>query len=160
MTRPNSTLAHASDDAEQVLYLLSRQRDLYLQLKALADQQGQLIESGATEQLLSLLARRQGLIDMLGQCSAEISPYRARIGDIAEQSDAAVSVQIKSLVQEVRTLLESIMEQDDQGRKTLAESRDAVSRQLKQAAGAGAAIHAYGPKASPHAASRYTDRQG
>lgn len=158
MTKPANT-PDSPQDAAQVLYLLGRQRDLYLQLKSLADQQGQLIETGATEQLLSLLARRQGLIDMLGQCSAEISPYRARIGEIAEQADGKVSEQIKSLVQEVRSLLESIMEQDDRGRQNLAESRDAVSHQLKQAAGAGAAIHAYGPKAGIQAAARYTDRR-
>ncbi|MEM1355211.1 MAG: flagellar export chaperone FlgN [Planctomycetota bacterium] len=158
MTKPASP-SQSPQEAEQVLYLLERQRGLYLQLKALADQQGQLIASGETEQLLSLLARRQGLIDMLGQCSAEIAPYRARIGEIAEQAGGKLNGQIKSLVQEVRTLLESIMEQDDEGRRSLSESRDAVGQQLQQAAGAGAAISAYGPKPGVQAAARYTDRR-
>lgn len=161
MTKPTLPNPAADrEDAEQVLYLLQRQRDLYLQLKTLADQQGQLIEQGAAEQLLSLLAQRQGLIDMLGQCSAEIAPFRSRIGEIAEKAGGGMGMQVKQLVEEVRGLLESIMEQDDRGREGLAASRDAVSQQLKQTSGAGAAIGAYGSRPPVAAASRYTDRRG
>ncbi|XAL99020.1 flagellar export chaperone FlgN [Phycisphaeraceae bacterium D3-23] len=147
---------------EQLMQLLSRQRDLYQNLKALSDDQGRLIAEGETEQLLSLLARRQGLVEQLGECSLEISPHRAAIASLASDSDAAVSRQVRTLVDDVRELLESIIQQDDAGRREMEAARDEIGSQLRETAAAPRVLGAYGNAGSPRpqSAARFTDQRG
>ena len=149
-----------ADETRHVLTLLERQRDLYRELKSHSDQQDQLIASGATERLLTLLAQRQRLVDGLGQVSASLAPYRSRIAAIADQASDEVGAQMRGLVEEVRGLLESIIETDEKGKADLAAARDKVGTQIRQAAGAAAAAGAYGGAASAKAGPRFTQQKG
>lgn len=148
------------DEAGEVLALLEQQRDLYRELKSHSDQQDQLIANGATDRLLSLLAQRQKLIDGLGQVSASLAPYRSRIASIADQAAGDVGDQMRSLVEEVRGLLETIIDQDEQGKAQLSAARDKVGGQIRQAAGAVAAAGAYGAPASAPQGPRFTQSKG
>lgn len=147
---------------EQLLSMLARQRDLYTHLKSLSDDQGRLIAEGETEQLLSLLARRQGLIEQLTECSLEISPHRAAIATLAGVEGDALAGQVRGLVDEVRDLLEAIIEQDDAGRREMEAARDEIGTQIRQTASAPKALGAYGgPSSAGIAASpRFTDQRG
>ena len=157
---PHTSLTHA-DETGQVLALLERQRDLYRELKSHSDQQDELIATGATERLLSLLAQRQKLVDGLGQVSASLSPYRSRIAAIADQASYEVGSQMRGLVEEVRVLLEAIIETDERGKGDLAAARDKVGGQIRQAAGAVAAAGAYGGGAASAAPRpRFTQQKG
>lgn len=152
---------HPADEVQHVLGLLERQRDLYRELKSHSDQQEELIATGATERLLSLLAQRQKLVDGLGQVSASLAPYRSRIGALADQASGDVGSQMRGLVEEVRVLLEAIIERDEKGKADLAAARDRVGSQIRQAAGAVAAAGAYGGGAvSPSASPRFTQQRG
>lgn len=154
--------AHSTShgEAREVLELLERQRNLYRELKSHSDQQDALIASGATDQLLSLLAHRQRLIDGLGQVSASLSPYRSRIATIADQAADGVGDQMRSLVEEVRVLLEAIIEQDEKGKADLTAARNDVGGQIRQAAGAVAAAGAYGGAQAPQAGPKFTQQKG
>lgn len=144
MTPDTPTIEAGPNETGDVLALLERQRDLYRELKSHSDQQDELIAAGATDRLLSLLAERQRLIDGLGQVSASLSPYRSRIAAIADQAGDEVGGRMRALVEEVRGLLESIIENDDKGKADLAAARDKVGGQIRQAAGAVVAAGAYG----------------
>ena len=161
MTPPFDTTQSPADESKHVLELLERQRDLYRELKSHSDQQEQLIADGATERLLSLLGQRQQLVDGLGQVSASLAPYRSRIAAIADQAAGDTGSQMRALVEEVRVLLESIIEADEKGKSDLAAARDRVGGQIRQAAGAVAAAGAYGGgAASSPAGPKFTQQKG
>lgn len=161
MTPDTETTTAPADEAQRVLALLERQRDLYRELKSHSDQQDELIATGATERLLSLLAERQKLVDGLGQVSASLAPYRSRIAAIADQASGDLGSQMRGLVEEVRVLLEAIIETDEKGRSDLAAARDKVGGQIRQAAGAVAAAGAYGSSAaSPASGPKFTQQKG
>jgi ABC-type transporter Mla subunit MlaD len=158
-TNPQDTPAPSAD---QLVGLLSRQRDLYQQLRSLSEQQGALIANHEAEQLLSLLGQRQGLVEELGDLSIQISPHRAAIAALANDGSKPVAAEVRQLVDEVRELLGSIIEQDEVGRQELQQARDEVGAQLRQAAKAPAALGAYGgsaAKAGPQPA-RFMDQRG
>lgn len=160
MTPQSTTQPTAADESSEVLALLERQRDLYRELKSHSDQQAELIAQGATDQLLSLLARRQKLIDGLGEVSAALAPYRNRIATIADQSADEVGDQMRAMVEEVRELLESIIEGDEKGKAELAAARDKVGGQVRQAAGAVAATGAYGAGSTARPGPQFTQQKG
>lgn len=143
-----------------MLALLQQQRDLYRELKSHSDQQDELIANGSTDRLLSLLAQRQKLIDGLGQVSATLAPYRSRIATIADEASDEVGSEMRSLVEEVRGLLETIIATDEKGKAELAASRDRVGSQIKQAAGAVAAAGAYGNASAAAPTPRFTQQKG
>ncbi|MCG8648769.1 MAG: hypothetical protein MI861_02990 [Pirellulales bacterium] len=152
--------AAALAEAQDVFGLLERQRGLYRELKSLSDQQDALIAQGATEQLLSLLAQRQKLVDGLGQVSASIAPYRSRIAEIADRAEGDLGPRMRSMVEEVRGLLEAIIERDEKGKADLSTARDKVAGQIRQAAGAASAAGAYSGGASSSSGPRFTQQKG
>lgn len=156
---PQTTNQSAADQTQEVFSLLKQQRDLYRELKSHSEQQDALIASGATDQLLSLLAQRQRLIDGLGQVSSLLAPYRSQIAAMAEDAADDVGQQMRAMVEEVRTLLEAIIACDEKGRVDLEAARDHVGSQIKQAAGAVAAAGAYGKAAAP-AGPKFTQQRG
>lgn len=156
---PQSLSQSAAEEAHEVFALLQQQRDLYRELKSHSEQQDLLIANGETDQLLSLLAQRQRLIDGLGQVSSSLSPYRSRIAAIADQASGDIGEQMRGMVEEVRVLLESIIACDEKGKTDLEAARDKVGGQIRQAAGAVAAAGAYG-KPAPAAGPKFTEQRG
>ncbi|MFP4144968.1 MAG: flagellar export chaperone FlgN [Phycisphaeraceae bacterium] len=146
-------------DAAGLIDKLSRQRDLYLQLKQLSDQQAGLIEEGQTEQLLSVLSQRQSLVDQLGGLTRQLAPLREAWPKLAGTLADDQRDRINGLLGEVELLLESIVQQDDRDRAKLSAAKQQVSSQLSQVSSAGQAVSAY--QAAPkQQAPRFTDRQG
>jgi hypothetical protein len=67
---------------------------------------------------------------------------------------------VQGLIDEVRSMLDEILSQDEQDREALGEHRDRVSADLQHAK-AGTAVHrAYGQTNSDPDPTRYTDQQG
>lgn len=156
---PQATNQSSPDEASEVFTLLQQQRDLYRELKSHSEQQDALIVNGQTDQLLTLLAQRQRLIDGLGQVSSSLAPYRSRIAAIADQASDDLGEQMRGMVEEVRVLLESIIATDEKGKADLEAARDNVGGQIRKAAGAVAAAGAYG-KSRPQSAPKFTEQRG
>ena len=153
------TLPPPTGEAAELFGLLTRQRDLYRDLSALSSQQADLIAQGQTEQLLSVLSRRQGLIEELGRTNDEIGPYRGRIPEIAEALPDAKRDELRSLVEQVQSLLKQIIDRDEQDRKKLEAAKQEVGTQITRTVRTGAAMNAYKQKAAT-APARFTDRNG
>jgi hypothetical protein len=157
---PNATNLSADNETNEVFQLLQRQRDLYRELKSHSEQQDELIASGATDQLLSLLAQRQRLIDGLGHVSSALAPYRSRIAAIADEASGDLGEQMRGMVEEVRVLLEAIIAADEKGKTDLEAARDKVGSQVRQAAGAVAAAGAYGNSRPTSTPPKFTQQRG
>lgn len=146
-------------DTPSLLKLLIQQRDLYRRLKGLSDQQASLITAGETDQLLAVLAQRQQLVDQLTATNRDLAAHRRAGPDLQAALPSHERQEIRSLMDEVDTLLHGIIEQDDRDRQQLHSAQQAVGSQLKQVASGGAAMSAY--RAAPKtAAARFTDRRG
>ena len=143
-----------------MLGLLSGQRDLYRQLQALSSQQSASIREGSTEQLLSLLSRRQAVIDDLSRSNAELAPYRDRWNHIAAAADPNQKQQVRDLLAEIDGVLREVVEQDERDRAELKGVQQQIGTQLAQVGKAGRAIKAYGPATTNHKPPIFTDRQG
>lgn len=152
------TLPDASRDPRTLVKLLGQQRDLYLQLKTLSDQQASLIVEGQTEQLLSLLGHRQRLVDALTRLNKELNALRSGAGDLQSHLSEEERVQVRALMSEVDGLLHAIIAQDDRDRRDLQSAQQKVGSQLRHVARGGMANNAYrGAPVAP--AARFTDRQ-
>ena len=140
---------------------LTQQRDLYEQLKLLSAQQTKLIAEARTEQLLGVLSERQRLVDRIGTLSQEIAPYRQHWPQLSKQIDEQDRQRVNGLIEQVETLLQSIVEQDDQDRARLLEARQKVAGEMEQVRQGSRALNAY--KSAPSAtgmAARFTDQRG
>jgi flagellar biosynthesis/type III secretory pathway chaperone len=157
MTEPSAF--PTQDDPATLLNLLEQQRDLYAQLHELSDQQSRLIASGETEQLLNVLAQRQGLVESLTQINGRLTPWRDHWSEVAERLPAGDRDRLRRLLDEVQQYLQQILDRDEQDRAQLESTREQVGGQLKQVNRAGPARKAYGQTGGP-ATSRLTDSQG
>lgn len=151
-------------DICSLVAMLERQRDLYAHLRELSERQSPLVEQGAAEALLEVLARRQALIDELTQINVELTPYRDDWSRVWRQIPESQRPQINQLLKDVGELLTSILNQDEHDRARLQSSQDRVKAELRKVSGGTMAVRAYGGRtlattATAGASPRFTDRQ-
>jgi hypothetical protein len=145
-------------DIPSLVALLTEQRDAYRQLSALGAQQGDLIAAGQTEQLLTVLSQRQTWVDRIGKLNEQLTPYHASWEQLSRSLDDQQRPRIGQLLDEVKTLLNEQLQQDDKDREQLLAAQQKIGSQLSQTARTGSALHAY--KGSAATDARFTDRQG
>lgn len=152
------TTETATREGQRLIELLTRQRDVYRQLRQLTDVQRQAIDGEKPEDLLRILGDRQRLINRLGEVNTELEPFRSRWEEIRQGIAPASRLAVGELVEEVQQLLKGILEQDEG-------DCDALKRRSKscrdQAAGAamGQRVHAaYAVGQYSAAVPRFVDR--
>lgn len=188
-TTDAATPATPVTTGEGVIDALRRQVVLYEQISSLAGRQSELVESGQTEELLSLLGDRQRLIAGLTAINAQLEPVRAEWSVFAASLSDSQRSAVASLASRIDQLRQSILKQDDQDRAALSAARDRVGRDLRKLSQTGQAARAYqsgrmvgsesnaaststvaagdestpgypGSQASMPVSSRFTDRKG
>lgn len=157
MTPPDTTF---TPDVPELMDLLTRQRDLYLRLKGLSDQQASFIDAGDTEQLLGILSQRQALVDALGRINGDLTPYRESWSEVSDRLPEARRGEVHGLLDEVESLLAGILAQDEAAGKRLAEAQQKIGGELTQAARTGSAIRAYGHAPAARGGARFADHRG
>ncbi|MEO0963869.1 MAG: flagellar export chaperone FlgN [Planctomycetota bacterium] len=148
-------------DLPRFLELLTRQRDLYRRLHALAESQQATLHDQGAEAMLAVLSQRQVFVDALGRLNAELEPFRAdwqRFSAGLEESDRT---QVRALVDDVDRLLAAVLQFDEQSKQALTDAQKSVGDHLAQVNRVGQARSAYGhnPKAQP-THPRFADQQG
>lgn len=161
-----SAPVQSGDEADQLIDMLTRQRDLYRSLDGLSGKQQQIVAEGQAEQLLSVLSERQVIVDQLTKINQDLSPLRGRMTEIADATTDAKRQSLRSLVDDVQSMLESIIQRDEEDRQTLEASKAQVGQELAKVKTAPAAINAYKANAYaktsalPPQAARFTDSRG
>ena len=150
-------MMHASVEAREVEILLQRQHELFSQLDTMSERQSSMVEAQDTDQLLTLLAERQGLIDRIAETSAHLEPYRASWDTLLARVDELGRVRIRKRLDALSEIAERIARRDEADRQLLEERRDAVAGEMMQINRGRGAMAAYqtGPGASP----RMQDRE-
>lgn len=164
-----ATAVHDGYDIDELVAILTRQRDLYAHLRQIGQKQSDLVERGAAEALLELLAQRQRFIDELSDLNERLAPFREDWPRVWRQVPESRRAMVSELLNTVSDTLSRILEQDDQDRARLAASQDKVKAELGRVSGAAVAVRAYAgqarrPSATPGGAAgasgaRFTDQQ-
>lgn len=139
--------AVGANETTRVLTLLSHQRELCVQLGALANQQRALITGEQPEHLLAVLGERQSVLERLGGIAAQLRPFQQRWREVREAMSPAQGQIVDRLVGEVNTMLSSILQKDEADAQLLAARKNVAAQSLsdmKQTRAAGAAYAAAG----------------
>lgn len=142
-----------------VLALLRRQSTLFDALGTLSRTQRGAIEEGPADAVISLLARRQQVVEQLTALAEELEPYRACWQDTRDGLDPNQCAEADRLLDRSEQSLRAILECDDQDRTLLMEARQKAGDELSRIHRSGRALDAYGA-APPVDRNRYTDRCG
>ncbi len=153
-----TTIAPRQQEPPALIALLTRQHDLYLQLKRLSDDQMGHIAEGRTDALLGVLSQRQAVIESLGRVSADLTPFRQDWEQHTGRLPDGDRRRARELIAEVDAMLADILRQDEKARASLQEAQRKVGEELQQTAHAGGALNAYKVAARP--APRFADQQG
>lgn len=123
------------DDSELSIQLPARlddQAELLAALIELGLQQIDAIASGRMNELLSLLARKQSLLDALAACALGLRPLQQQL----QSADAALSEERRRTCQEKHALasarFDELLQLESRCEQLLSESRDQIAARLQQ----------------------------
>lgn len=89
-----------------VVFLLKQQRNLYHQLRDLAEKQCKMFWTSASpEELVRILEGRRKLIEKLRQVNSKLKPIKANWHSISEKLELPQRVQAKELAMAISTLV-------------------------------------------------------
>ena len=123
-----------------LLELLADQERLAIRLTELSRRQAELVREGRNEELLSLLARRQSVLDAFLAAQSAFAQQLQQLGAGEGERTA-----IHGAIERIETRLEHVLQSDDRHRETLAEKVTAMppAEALRRARAA------YGTEAAP-----------
>ncbi len=145
-------------EAESLITMLTRQQALIHRLSDLARRQGELIDSGDADALLTLLGQRQQIMDQFVASQDDLTlladACRGETGPVPEGTCARIT----TLVEDISERLGEIMRLDEQDRARLESNRDRVGADLVGLSTSRAAHDAY--VRARAVTNRFADRQG
>ncbi len=122
-----STSGSVSLRGEDALSLLIEQRDLCRQLAGLSDAQRALITGNEPERLMQALASRQTLLDRMTAVGSRLQPYQQDWRAVRSTLNGEEARRADSLVAEVHTLLQQILQKDEEDGKLLSARKGATA---------------------------------
>ena len=130
-------------DAERLMELLSRQRELYLGLRSLSDRQGTLITGDQPELLLNILRDRQQYVTALAENNRQLAPYRQNWSEVYGSLPEAQRERASALLEEINGMLSIILETDKRDSALLSARKQSVSQSLQNLSDGRSANQAY-----------------
>jgi len=130
-------------DPDRLIRLLENQRDLYVKLRELSDQQRAMISGDRPELLLNILRQRQDLVAALSRLNDELGPFRRNWDAMYAALPDAHRERAAGLLEEVNTLLRNILRTDQEDGALLSARKQAVAAELAGVSGGQAANVAY-----------------
>jgi hypothetical protein len=149
MTDPISKIlaAKAAGSLGQMIAsALMAQRDLYVQLGALARQQSQFVATGETENLMQILAARSSLIEQIAPLDAKLSPYKGRWQEVLDGMPLEDRQKVVPLLKEVQALLADILAADEADKESLIRQKQQVSNEIGKTVTGAVVNKAYGAR--------------
>jgi len=144
------TMEEARQFGLQMLDLLKRQHQYFFELQKLSEEQHALIKAQQSEELLRLLAKRQIIVNAIGQLHQQSAWYRQNWESVKNKLPEPIKQQISTMLGQVQQMLNQIIEQDQQDCQELSASKQQVATELNQTNRAQAANAYYNqPKNNP-----------
>ena len=129
---------------QQIAAALVAQRDLYVQLGALARQQSEYVATGESELLMTVLAARARLIEQIMPLDAKLTPYKGRWQEVIDGLPVEDREKVVPLLKEVQQLLAEILAHDEADMESLVRQKQQVGNEIGRAVTGTAVNKAYG----------------
>ncbi|MHC4976285.1 MAG: flagellar export chaperone FlgN [Planctomycetota bacterium] len=156
------TMAEPYDDpgvwVPRLQRILMEQATCYAELDSLSRQQSERIHNDDTDALLSVLARRQEIIDRLTSLATDFAPFRERWSSLMSQIDGGLSTSLNESLESLARVMDAIATRDDHDRLVLEKRREALSRGVAEVRSGHGAINAYKSNSQQVHVPRYQDR--
>lgn len=136
---------------EELARLVGQKRRLLERLVQLGRGQGELVESGRTQDLLKLLAEKQRFIDALQTVEAGLAAFRDEDPDRRVWPSPKHRAACQADSEACNRMLAEVLAAEERHEERMAARRDDVNTQLRQAQHAHAASTAYKPHLRPTA---------
>jgi len=130
-------------DTQQLSAIMERQLNVLSALRMLAVQQAECLGADHVELLLSLIARKQPLIEEFLQIHAELKPFRDEDPDKRLWSDTKDRTRCRELLESCNKLHQEIVRLESHALVELELNRNAIAAQLQDCRDATLASSAY-----------------
>jgi hypothetical protein len=130
-------------DTQQLSALMERQLNVLSALRMLAVQQSECLGVDQVELLLSLIARKQPLIEEFLQIHAELKPFRDQDPDLRVWAGAVDRTRCRELLESCNKLHQEIVRLESHALGELELNRNAIAAQLQDCRDATLASTAY-----------------
>jgi flagellar biosynthesis/type III secretory pathway chaperone len=141
-----------------VVGLLDEQCELCGRLERLGAEQSGHVEAGRTEELLSVLSRRQEVLDRVVQINEILEPFRANRESVMSRLPASDREALQGRIDRIAETVDRVRRRDDEDRRRLEQQRKSVADELSGMTRLRGAAAAYASNAAT--ASRFHDRHG
>jgi hypothetical protein len=128
---------------DPILTLLQQQVGCYQRLAKLAQTQHDHVQSGRTEDLLSVLSKRQELLDQIADLEQSIGPAKKRWPEYLEELSQETRTDAQKYLDQTRALLEEITTADRNDALVLQQRKLNLGREIQQASSARRINRAY-----------------
>ncbi|MFW5798058.1 MAG: flagellar export chaperone FlgN [Planctomycetota bacterium] len=132
------------EEAEQLVRLAAEELKLYRQLASLLERQIEAIDRQDNDQLMKVVALKQGVLERAGEVGKTLSPWKtdweARRGELPEEARTCM----EEAFRETGQLLEGILRDEDQCRTRLESRRSELVPQMQRMNQVRRASKAYG----------------
>jgi flagellar biosynthesis/type III secretory pathway chaperone len=123
--------------------LVSRKRDVLLQLSDVGQRQRRIVEEGDTGTLLQLLAAKQKLISALQELEREMAPFHSEDPDARVWPTGEDRARCAAEATECNQLLEQVVALEKESADRMTVRKNEVAAQLRHVYAAGQARDAY-----------------
>ncbi len=137
-------------DAETLISLLRGQVGIYTRLEQLSGRQRDLIAAEDQQQLLTLLAERQKLVDELSALNQSLIPLREYWRANRQTVAASLRTEADQLLGRAGEILQRILDADEQDARILSARKAQTATQVTALAQGKQAFEAYGAGVRPH----------
>ena len=148
----------ANNSTHCLITMLKEQDSLAQELSHLSSKQSELIESGQTDALLSVLSVRQGIINKFVTSQGKLAAMLVEVQSPTKEVSDSLQKQIASLVEAINIKLADVMSSDKQDQNRLQIDKSRTKDQLAELDAGGKAHRAY--TNVPAAINRFADSQG
>ncbi|MBX3357211.1 MAG: flagellar protein FliT [Phycisphaeraceae bacterium] len=125
--------------------LVSAQCELCREIEAMGDDQSRMVQEDRTEDLISLLAKRQKLVDRLGALGGELAPLRRKWEVFEPRLSPSQRATVTGLADQLAGLIDRISRRDESDRLCLEERRGRIAAELGGVSVGRGAVSAYLP---------------
>ena len=137
-------------DERKLLDGLRRQSEKYREMVAVAEEQRRVLEGDDVDALLKLLDRKRGLLVEVDVVEKEIGGIKAKWPEMKAELDATTIREVERAVEETRSVLESLVKLEEEGKAAMERRRSKTGDELRDLMQKRKVRDAYGePKKSP-----------
>ena len=137
---------------------LRAQAELYSVLIGLARKQVDQISARDVDALTLSLEQKKTVVDEIEQIEMAADPLRCFWESHKDEVGEPTRVRLRAVVDEIRTLLEELLEIEAGSQRILGITKDALEEQMQELSDGARAVHSYAPK--PDEKPRFMDQTG